>query len=155
MQAALRHEEKVVEQFRDDLNHNKNFTYKEWVPKVVHVDLPTGIHTTTCIKCNHTCHENCAFADEDQKMYCVAMRSKGNSKANAHCVVCEGKCIWSKHKNYPYLIEKRWVEEERTSDYMKQKYEIAGEELHKANATKEKIREKYDEAMEKNSKLGI
>lgn len=79
----------------------------------------TGRHTTTCLKCNFTCHKDCKIADDSQKKECVAMDEDGD------CKVCKGKCPWDKHKNIPYLIECKTVKEKRTSQDLKGKYDEA------------------------------
>jgi hypothetical protein len=56
-----------------------------------------GMATTLCLACNWTCHEICTRSDDDDKKYCCVM-SDGN------CIVCKGRCHWSKHKNAKHII---------------------------------------------------
>jgi len=62
------------------------------------VPLPPGVHTTTCMTCNRTCHENCAIPDNESKAECCAI-------TNNLCTICPGKCFWDKHKNLPHRYE--------------------------------------------------
>ena len=79
-------------------------------------DLKPGIHTTTCLKCNITRHENCPYADNKEKKSCKIMDSNG------YCTVCPGKCFWDYHKNLPYILKIVEIEEERTIEDLKSKY---------------------------------
>ena len=72
----MREEERIVRQHERDIAGNKNFEYQVKEVQVVKVDVPRGIHTTTCLNCNFTCHENCIYADDDQKMLCQAMKNR-------------------------------------------------------------------------------
>lgn len=85
-------------------------------PKIEKVNLPAGRHTTTCLTCNRTCHENCAFADDTEKEHCCAMNSSG------HCTRCPGKCIWSLHKNVPYILKYTLQRKQKRSEELYDKY---------------------------------
>lgn len=167
-QLKMKEEERVLKQHERDIADNKNFEYQVKEHKTVKVDLPTGIHTTTCLNCNFTCHENCIFADDDQKMLCSAMedrvcikclgksdekRMKCTCLQNICCRICEQHCIWSAHKNQPYLIKPQEVYVTKTYEEMKKKYESAQSEVGKATNMLERIKEHYDAVMEKNKKL--
>lgn len=80
-------------------------------------DLEPGNHVTNCMQCFFTCHEDCRIPDDDDKIRCVAMSSDG------YCTVCTGHCIWSVHKNTPYVY--KYVSEKVTKSYkeMKANYE--------------------------------
>ncbi|XP_068700890.1 uncharacterized protein [Montipora foliosa] len=118
----MRKEEIVMQQREKEIETNKEFTYTVSVDKPRKVDISgKGIHTTTCLKCNFTCHNSCSFADDDDKYLCCAMNQDGS------CEVCPGHCHWKDHKNIPYLIEFETVEETRTSEDLKKKYETATE----------------------------
>ncbi|XP_062572462.1 uncharacterized protein LOC134234415 [Saccostrea cucullata] len=114
----LRDQLEIFKRHKDDIENNKDFTYKVDETKQYLIDLPKGQHVTNCLQCNVTCHERCAIADDSQKRGCAAMR-------NGYCKVCVGKCIWSEHKNTPYIF--KYVVEKVTKTYteMKQKYEKA------------------------------
>jgi hypothetical protein len=116
--AELRDQLEIFKKHKDDIENNKDFTYQVEETKQYLIDLPAGKHVTNCLQCNVTCHDDCAYADDSDKMHCCAMR-------NGYCQVCIGRCIWSDHKNTPYIF--RYVVEKVTKTYneMKQKYEDA------------------------------
>ena len=70
--------------------------YKEY--EIIKVKLPAGENTTTCLKCNDTCHLNCLFADNNEKILCGAM-------ADGYCTECIDNCFWNVHKNIPYVLK--------------------------------------------------
>lgn len=76
-------------------------------------------HVTNCLQCNIPCHENCQIADDEKKQSWWAMDNSGN------CRICSGQCIWSVHKNTPYIF--KYVTETVTETYaeMKRRYENA------------------------------
>ena len=167
-QLKMREEERVLIQHERDIADNKNFEYTVKEVKVVKKDLHPGLHTTTCLVCNFTCHENCAFADDDQKMLCSSMEQtlcpkclEGNNEENLKCscmqqrccTVCINKCLWNKHKNQPYLVypEEIWIT--KTYEDMKAKYLSAKEQVEMVSSILEKIKTKYNEVMEENEKL--
>ncbi len=59
--------------------------------------VPEGKATTLCMNCNHTCHEICAYGDDNDKIRCSAMSGE-------HCTICPGRCHWSKHKNAHFIL---------------------------------------------------
>jgi GTP-binding protein EngB required for normal cell division len=71
------------------------------------VTLPAGVHTTTCQKCNFTCHLNCVFENNADKARCSAM-----DPSTGHCTVCQGKCPWQVHYNQPHRVD--WYYEPKT-----------------------------------------
>ena len=116
----MRKEEIVMQQREMKIETNKEFTYEVEIDKPRKVDISgQGIYTTTCLKCNFTCHADCAYADDGDKYQCCAMDS------SKYCTVCPGHCYWNEHKNLPYLIEFDTVIETRTSEDLKKKYETA------------------------------
>lgn len=116
----MRQEENILKQRETEIETNKAFTFTVEVTKPYEENLRgTGRHTTTCLRCNFTCHENCAFARDDEKRDCSAMGSSGN------CAVCTMHCHWSRHRNLPYIIRYKKETETRTSDDLKKKYETA------------------------------
>ena len=116
----MRQEENILTQREAEIETNKSFIYTVEVTKPYQEDLRgTGRHTTTCLCCNFTCHENCSIPDDDKKMGCWAMESNGN------CRICTQHCHWSEHKNLPYIIRYKNEIEKRTSEDLKKKYEMA------------------------------
>jgi len=117
----MRQEELVLQHHVKEIETNKDFTYEVEVTKPRYVNLKgTGRHTTTCLKCNYTCHQDCKIADDCEKRRCWAM-----DKRTGDCRICTLNCIWSDHKNLPYLIEYETVTEIRTSADLQAKYETA------------------------------
>lgn len=117
----MRQEELVLQHHVKEIETNKDFTYEVEVTKPCYVSLQgTGRHTTTCLKCNYTCHKDCQIADDCNKRGCWAM-----DKTTGDCRICTLNCIWSDHKNLPYLIEYETVTETRTSAELQAKYETA------------------------------
>jgi hypothetical protein len=86
----MRQEMQVMKKFEAKIKANRSFTYTIRQEKVVQVDISgQGIHTTTCMTCNFTCHSSCALADNADKAKCVAMSPAGD------CKVCPRKCVWN------------------------------------------------------------
>ena len=90
---------KAIEMNKDIINKSKNFKIQTTQPDIQKVDLPPGTNTTTCLKCNRTCHEVCQLADNNDKKYCWAINQN-----SGYCNQCPGKCYWDLHKNTPYKI---------------------------------------------------
>ena len=117
----MRQEELVLQYHVSEIETNKDFTYEVVVTKPNYIDLKgTGKHTTTCLKCNYTCHQDCQIADDSNKRGCWAM-----DKTTGNCKICTLNCIWSDHKNLPYIIKYESVVETRTSADLQMKYERA------------------------------
>ena len=116
----MRQEELILQQHEMEIETNKKFRYEVEISKPRKIDLTgTGKYTTTCLLCNFTCHNNCAYSNDSDKEKCCSMGPDGN------CTVCTAHCHWTEHKNLPYLIEYETVTETRTSDDLKRKYEKA------------------------------
>ena len=98
-----------------DIKNSENFTITVKVPKIKKIDLPPGKYTTTCIKCNYTCHNNCTIVDNNELMNCEVMK-------DGNCIKCPQKCSWVYHKNLPYIFEQYITEEKRTLEELKKKY---------------------------------
>ena len=119
----LRQEEIILQQREAEIASNKDFTYTVTLTKQRKVDLPTGRYVTNCLTCNYTCHENCAYSNNEDKYMCAAMDGRGITDAS--CRVCPQNCFWQNHVNNPYRFEIYTEEEEKTSDDLKQKYQTA------------------------------
>ena len=116
----MRQEEAVLKKHEADIETNKSFTYPVEITVPVEIRLEgTGRHTTTCLRCNFTCHKDCKIANDDKKFECCAMDDDGN------CQICPQNCEWSEHRNLPYVIEYKQERQTRTSDDLKRKYETA------------------------------
>ena len=107
----------VLKKHETDINDNKNFTYTTKKIEMEKVDISgQSRYVTNCIVCNFTCHDNCAYANDEDKRRCSAMRGKEN------CAVCTNHCHWSKHCNNPFYFVTKEVKVEGTYDGLKKKY---------------------------------
>ncbi|KAI1404242.1 hypothetical protein F4819DRAFT_448448 [Hypoxylon fuscum] len=70
---------------------------KVTVDRAIQKPLVEGKATTLCLNCNFTCHEICAYGDDDDKIKCIAM-------ADGECTICKGGCKWDMHRNASYII---------------------------------------------------
>lgn len=78
---SLEQEVEIFTKLKRQINENKDFEYTVEENKVVKVDISgQGIYTTTCLVCNNTCHNNCAFANGADKARCIAMSPIGSCK---------------------------------------------------------------------------
>ena len=116
--AEIQQDEQAIKQFKDQIDDNKDFEYEVTINQPYQDPLPPGTHTTTCMTCNRTCHDDCAFANNEDKEMCCAMK-------NGYCKVCPMKCYWDKHVNLPYIIKHRQVKLKKTHDNLKQNYDSA------------------------------
>ena len=113
-----------IKQREADMRANKDFTIKVKVTKQRKVGLPNGLFTTTCTKCNYTCHIHCTIADNDKKHECHAM-TWFTWKEDTTCTICPSKCSWTVHKNTPYRYEFYECEERQTLKEIKERYKVA------------------------------
>lgn len=95
-----------------------------------------GIHTTTCLKCNFTCHENCPHAIDSMKYKCIVMDDSGNCKS------CPGKCGWQSHSNVPYILKRISQSVNKTNLEMESRYQVANE---RKRLQKHSIEQKFAE----------
>lgn len=114
----LRDELKIFKQHKHDIEQNKDFEYELDKHIVIKVDLKPGHHVTNCLQCNLTCHKNCIYADDNDKIKCGVMR-KG------YCTVCSKKCKWDEHKNMRYIFEHTVEKVKETYTEKKKRYEKA------------------------------
>ena len=70
-------------------------------------------------RCHFTCHQDCVYANDDDKESCCAIDKNG------YCTVCTDHCHWHEHSNVPYIFEYETVTETRTLEDLKKKYEVA------------------------------
>ena len=112
----LKREEAILAGHKEDIEANKEFTYT--VPVTKHVKIETKERVTNCIICDHTCHQGCVYNRD--KQYCKVIQDK-------HCTVCPGKCHYRSHVNQSFYLEKQQVEETRTSEQLRQRFNKATE----------------------------
>ncbi|CAC5362073.1 unnamed protein product [Mytilus coruscus] len=95
------------------MKDNEHFHYTVIETKVRKVDISgQGIHTTTCLNCNVTCHENCSRPKDEEKEKCSVM------DANGKCTKCPNKCIWQQHSNTRYILKQDLIPTQRTYNEM-------------------------------------
>lgn len=117
-QAELQKEIDIMKRHKSDIDNNKDFEYEVDETKHIKVELEQGVHVTNCLNCNITCHDNCMYADDDDKIHCSAMRS-------GSCTVCNKHCPWDSHKNARYILKYETYKVKKTYKDMKEKYEQA------------------------------
>ncbi|EFX70696.1 hypothetical protein DAPPUDRAFT_30434, partial [Daphnia pulex] len=103
-----------------EANENVEFEVEVTVPQKV--EIPAGQFLTNCNKCYVTCHNPCAFENDDDKVDCAAM-DHSMARETRSCRVCPEKCIWNMHANQPYSWEYVKQKQATSSDAIKQKYE--------------------------------
>ncbi|CAG2227309.1 unnamed protein product [Mytilus edulis] len=103
---VLEQEIGIFTKYRRRIRENKNFRYTVTENVQELVDLKgKRQYTTNCLSCNFTCHANCAFANDEEKVNCCAMQ-------NGTCTECPSNCHWTQHHNTPYIIKwvpKKWL----------------------------------------------
>jgi hypothetical protein len=70
---SIRQTLEAIENANLNINASKGFTVKTSVTVCKTKDAPVGQYTTTCIKCNCTCHENCSYGPGESKLGCCAI----------------------------------------------------------------------------------
>jgi len=112
---TLRQEEQMMRTLDDTMTGSKDFTYEVTVTKFKKHPVASGINTTTCTQCDNTCHEGCAYENDDEKKKCYVMEDE-------NCTVCPRKCHWSKHQNLPYTLEYYEEKQTKTAEDLKTRY---------------------------------
>ena len=111
-------EYKIINDLNKDIKDSQNYKVDIIVPKIEKEQLKPGIHTTACLQCNRTCHDNCNIKQDEYKYNCWAM-----DKNSKKCRICPNKCNWSLHKNIPYIIKYYSVKQTITLEELKNKYD--------------------------------
>lgn len=112
---TLEQEQQMLEQRKAEMKENKDFTYTVKTPTSTRIENPAGVYVTNCMKCNRTCHGNCAFPNDSDKASCAVMR-------NGNCTVCPKKCYWSSHVNQSFKYELHEIVEKRTYKDLENRY---------------------------------
>lgn len=142
MVSQLKTEIEIFEKNKSEIESNKNFEYEVTETKQKKKELPRGQHVTNCTNCHFTCHDNCAYANDDEKRNCCAMGPDGN------CKICPDKCFWKKHANTPYIFT--YVEEKVKKTYaeMLQKYKDAHGRLPNQEQLLRKLGDELDDLID-------
>lgn len=133
----LEQEVNIFTKYNVEIQANENFEYEVDESKMEKIDISgQGIHTTTCLTCNYTCHKNCAYANDDDKKGCCSMGEDG------FCTECPKNCNWQQHANVPHIF--KWYTEKVKKTYaeMKDKYQQAN---HKKMSQKDVLKEMDEE----------
>lgn len=116
----LEQEISVFKNNASEIEANKEYTYPVKITKPTAVDISgKGIFTTHCLTCNFTCHNDCVFANDEDKHKCVAINSLGR------CKQCPLACKWDIHKNVPYVMKMVQETVQRNAEEQKKTYENA------------------------------
>lgn len=115
----LRKTKQVIENHSDQISANENFTYTITVSQGEKVDITDNTCTTNCSKCSMSCHFPCQLGLTEKKQACSAMDKDGL------CRVCPLKCQWDLHLNQGFYWIFEDVQQTRTSDEIRNKYETA------------------------------
>lgn len=116
----IRQTSQILQQHEADITANEKFEYTVTIKKPVQVDISnTGNFITNCQQCQVTCHYPCGIPNDADKEGCVAIGDGGN------CTECKGKCHWRVHFNQKYSWDYKDVQEKRTIQDLKDKYQSA------------------------------
>uniref|UniRef100_A0A671X106 Septin-type G domain-containing protein n=1 Tax=Sparus aurata TaxID=8175 RepID=A0A671X106_SPAAU len=133
---------KQLKMFEAEITANKNFEFEVTVMKPFQQNIAgTGIFLTNCTQCDYTCHDNCAYASDADKINCCAMESDG------YCGECRKRnksCIWSVHSNQKYKWEYREVKEKRTIEALQKKFNQAKNDKKPVEAMISTLKAEYD-----------
>ncbi|XP_037531029.1 uncharacterized protein si:ch73-170d6.2 [Nematolebias whitei] len=116
----IRETRQQIKDHESEISRNEKFQFNVTVKKAIQTVVTGSRHfITNCQQCSFTCHDFCAYADDKDKIHCVAM------KKNGYCMVCPGKCFWNVHFNQKYKWDYRDVTETKTIKELKEKYQKA------------------------------
>lgn len=130
----------ILKTHEAEIKMNENFQFQVTVTEPNQIDISgTGIFITNCQQCSFTCHDNCVYANDADKIKCCAMGRNG------YCEVCPNNCIWSVHFNQKYKWEYHEVTKTETIEELKAKYDIARGEKNTVEALMKKLEDEYDD----------
>ncbi|XP_035490014.2 uncharacterized protein si:ch73-170d6.2 isoform X1 [Scophthalmus maximus] len=122
-----------------EISRNKDFVIEVKVTKPHQTDISgSGIYLTNCQQCHFTCHDNCAYPNDADKIHCCAIGPDGC------CTQCPNKCVWSVHYNQKYKWEYREVVERKTVKELEEKYLEARDAKTPVQALIDRLRSEYD-----------
>eukprot|EP00466_Bigelowiella_natans_P011983 jgi/Bigna1/43471/e_gw1.79.1.1 len=126
-----------IEKHQHKIDENADFIIRVEVPSFKKIDISgRGVHTTTCLVCNYTCHNDCHFSDNNDKKHCCAMDG-------GFCTVCPGKCSWDRHVNVPYIIQQTTEFKEEPCLSKKQRHDAAKKNRSNVEHALIEMRNKY------------
>ena len=122
------------------IDSNKHFEFV--VTEMETVKRPKeSRYNTVCVNCSWTCHENCMFANDCDKMRCSAM-----SRPSGHCKHCPNKCDWSSHQNLDYYYTRVPVKKTQTNKEFYDRYVSASSEKSKFDQILDGLRAEFEAA---------
>ncbi|XP_035286539.1 uncharacterized protein LOC118234239 [Anguilla anguilla] len=139
-QKALEDQQKTLEEHKEDMRKNNNFTYKYNVVVMKKVEIKSK--ATCCTVCEVNCHyPGCWWVTNLQ--WCSVME-------NNKCTVCPGKCSYTDHKKGNEIYEA--VKEEKTGTYEDLKKDTEGKIL-SAEEVMSKLQQEVKDSEAEMSKL--
>ena len=138
----IRQKINIIKNQKEMISNSGNFKINEKYPTTKKIDLIPGIHTTLCLKCNRTCHDNCTIADDSLKIKCSMMDTKGN------CINCN--CNWTVHKNVPYIIKVEMIEKVTTLEDLKKQHYNSESMISIENQIIEGLKNEYKKTFQEN-----
>lgn len=114
--AEIKMHTKTMIAHKDEILSTGNFKYQIEEIKQTKENLQSGKHVTNCMLCFFTCHKACLIKDDARKESCSAME-------NGYCKECADHCIWSVHRNTPYIYHYTSTQVTKSYDEMKTSYE--------------------------------
>lgn len=114
-----RKEKEMLEQYKNEMVSNKNFTFIVHIEKTAKQDLIDD-YAMVCHKCKFTCHYPCSPGWP--KFTCSAMKFLAVVRG---CGVCPMECSLSDHENVPFTYEREVVERTMTYSDLLERYEGA------------------------------
>ncbi|XP_063308966.1 uncharacterized protein LOC134609256 [Pelobates fuscus] len=133
----IRKTEASLKQNRELMEANKNFEFEVTVTVPVQETIPHGQFITNCQQCHFTCHDNCVYADDKDKIHCSAM-------TNGYCTICPKKCVWNVHFNQKYKWKYENQKEKKTYDEIKKNYEQAFGEVMTVERLFQELNKEYE-----------
>ncbi|KAJ8026227.1 hypothetical protein HOLleu_34020 [Holothuria leucospilota] len=114
-----RKEKEMLEQYKNEMVSNKNFTFIVHIEKTAKQDLIDD-YAMVCHKCKFTCHYPCS--PRWPKFTCSAMKFLAVVRG---CGVCPMECSLSDHENVAFTYERERVEKTMTYADLLESYEGA------------------------------
>ena len=118
----MRKTKQMITNSQAQIEANENVEFEVEVTVAQKREIPAGQYLTNCNKCYITCHNPCAYKNDDDKVNCWAM-DFSQPAATRPCRICPEKCIWNMHANQPYSWEYVKQKQTTSSDAIKEKYE--------------------------------
>lgn len=112
----IKYQVKIFTEHKKEIMSEGDFPFTIKEIRQIKKPLTDGRHVTNCMICFYTCHEKCAYENNEDKVHCSAMH-KG------YCRKCTGHCIWYVHENTPYIYKYDCVNVTKSYKEMKSTYE--------------------------------